>query len=101
MPYLGGVRWTQLLFLSTMCTVLYLQQWRHDIWMAIHLLLGLPKKYKCPPFERDNAWHSVVIHSVPMSPGGGLESYNIETMAAFLNYVSEFVGAVKAFSILC
>jgi hypothetical protein len=69
--------------------------------MAIHLLLGLPGKYKCPPFERDNAWHSVVIHRVPMPPDGGPKSYDIETMAAFLNYAGEFIGTVKTFSILC
>ncbi|KAJ7896269.1 hypothetical protein B0H14DRAFT_2678901 [Mycena olivaceomarginata] len=105
MTYLGGVRWTQrgnlVLFPSTVCTALYLQQRRRDIWMAIRPLLGLPGKYKCPPFERDDAWHSVVIHGVPMPPDGEPESYDIETMAAFLDYAGEFVGAVKAFSILC
>ncbi|KAJ7826985.1 hypothetical protein B0H14DRAFT_2815919, partial [Mycena olivaceomarginata] len=105
LPYLGGVRWTQhgnlVLFPSTTCTALYLQQRRRDIWMAIRPLLGLPGKYKCPPFERDDAWHSVVIHGVPMPPDSGPESYTIESMAPYLDYAGAFVGAIKAFSILC
>ncbi|KAJ7659391.1 hypothetical protein B0H14DRAFT_3540517 [Mycena olivaceomarginata] len=105
LPYLGGVRWTQrgnlVLFPSTASTALYLQQRKLDIWMAIHPLLGLPGKYKCPPFERDDPWYSVVIHGVPMPPDGGLETYTVRNMAAYLDYAGAFVGAVKAFSILC
>ncbi|KAJ7893679.1 hypothetical protein B0H14DRAFT_2559664 [Mycena olivaceomarginata] len=105
MPYLGGVRWTQhgnlVLFPSTTCIALYLWQRKLDIWMAIHPLLGLPRKYKCPPFERDDAWYSVVIHGVPMPPDGGPETYTVESMVAYLNYAGAFVGEVKAFSILC
>ncbi|KAJ7840314.1 hypothetical protein B0H14DRAFT_2587540 [Mycena olivaceomarginata] len=63
--------------------------------------LACPGKYKCPPFERDDAWYSVVIHGVPMPPDGGLETYTVGNMAAYLNYAGAFVGAVKAFSILC
>ncbi|KAJ7866375.1 hypothetical protein B0H14DRAFT_2732841 [Mycena olivaceomarginata] len=70
MTYLGGVLWTQRGNLVLFPSTVY------------------------------DAWHSVVIHGVPMPSDGEPESYDIETMAAFLDYASKFVGAVKAFSIL-
>ncbi|KAJ6574547.1 hypothetical protein B0H19DRAFT_1124765 [Mycena capillaripes] len=104
-PYLGGVRWTQrgnlVLHPSTMCTASYLQQRKADIWGAICPLLDLPKPYKVPPFEQDAAWHSVVIHGVPKSPDGKLDSYTLDGMNAWLNIAGAFVGGVTAYSILC
>ncbi|KAJ7895787.1 hypothetical protein B0H13DRAFT_1885398 [Mycena leptocephala] len=102
---LGAVRWTKhgnlVLFPSTTSTAQYLQQRKADIWTVIRPLLGFPGNHKRPLFERDDVWHSVVTHGVPMMAEDRPESYTIQDIITYLNPDRELVGEIKAFSVLC
>ncbi|KAJ7732751.1 hypothetical protein DFH07DRAFT_944973 [Mycena maculata] len=99
---LSGVRWTKggnlvLVPGRHFCTGKFLFHQRKKIWMAIRPLLGLPGDYKCPAFESDERWHSVVFHGVPASVTDA--PIDLESIRAWLD-LDDVQGSLKAFSIL-
>ncbi|KAJ7757775.1 hypothetical protein DFH07DRAFT_940451, partial [Mycena maculata] len=99
---LSGVRWTKggnlvLVPGRHFCTGKFLLHQRKKIWMAIRPLLGLPSDYKCPAFESNERWHSVVFHGVPASVTDA--PIDLKGIRAWLD-LDDVQGSLKAFSIL-
>ncbi|KAJ7830286.1 hypothetical protein B0H13DRAFT_1915998 [Mycena leptocephala] len=70
---LAGLQWTRsgniILHPATgVCTAKYLVNQGDTIWTALRPALGLSEQCKCPAFETDERWHSVVFHGVPIPP---------------------------------
>ncbi|KAJ7875214.1 hypothetical protein B0H13DRAFT_1894234 [Mycena leptocephala] len=79
---LAGVQWTKggniaLHPAAEMYTAKFLVDHSNLIWSSIRPLLGFTEDRKCPVFDTDGQWHSVVFHGVPMPqpPTGALEFY--------------------------
>ncbi|KAJ7913819.1 hypothetical protein B0H13DRAFT_2325948 [Mycena leptocephala] len=68
---LAGVQWTKggniaLHPAAETCTAKFLVGHSDLIWLSIRRLLGFTEDRKCPVFDTDGPWHSVVFHGVPM-----------------------------------
>ncbi|KAJ7886589.1 hypothetical protein B0H14DRAFT_2563267 [Mycena olivaceomarginata] len=70
------------------------------IWAAIRPLLGFAKNHECPRVDAGGAWHSVIIHDVPLIKDElprGTPSLNIGEWLK----MGGLQGSVEAVSILC
>ena len=66
------------------------------IWPIIRPLLGLKETHRCPIFETDEKWHTVVFHGVPMLSPRQADSYDLAMVQAAI-----FDADVMEHSVLC
>ncbi|KAF7365768.1 hypothetical protein MVEN_00450700 [Mycena venus] len=102
----AGVQWSRkgnlvLRPATDTCTAKLLSQQFHRIWPAIRPLLKLSEDYKCPVFETDEQWHSVVFHGVPMPPTRRAGAFSSDLVDISLQTSGASHGVLKSYSVLC
>ncbi|KAJ7612319.1 hypothetical protein DFH06DRAFT_151919 [Mycena polygramma] len=106
---IAGVQWTRggnLAIHPTeeLCTAKLLASYSDIIWPAIRPLLKIPgsENHRCPAFDTDDKWHSVVFHSVPI-PEPKINAWKHYARDRVEQWVTSPTshGALRECSILC
>ncbi|KAJ6478115.1 hypothetical protein C8R47DRAFT_1139375 [Mycena vitilis] len=108
-PVMNGVRWTRggnlaLHPAEALCTAKLLASHSDTIWPAIRPLLQIPgtENRRCPAFDTDDKWHSVVFHGVPI-PAPKIDAWKLFTRDRIEEWVTSpsSQGTLRECSILC
>ncbi|KAF7358306.1 hypothetical protein MVEN_00880000 [Mycena venus] len=106
---IAGVQWSRAgnLILhpaEELCTPKLLASHGSVIWSAIRPLLRIPgsEDRKCPAFDTDDKWHSVVFHGVPV-PSPKVDAWTVFTRDRIEQWVTSptSCGTLRECSILC
>ncbi|KAJ7908059.1 hypothetical protein B0H13DRAFT_1878968 [Mycena leptocephala] len=98
---LAGVQWTKngnlvLHPAVESCTAQFLVAQSETIWTTIRELLRLSDDHKCPIFDTDERWHSVVFHGVP-KPAAHADVFTHELVEPWVTSA----GKLRECSVLC
>jgi hypothetical protein len=101
---LAGVEWTRsgniALHPGTECTSKLLASHCEAIWAVVCPALGLAaERYKCPQFDIDERWYSVVFHGVPVPLHFG-DLYRRDFIDEWVT-TSLSQGTFRDYSVLC